>query len=175
MKNDQLCIALRSPDPTLKIRPVRSPDAEVLRAQCWPDRPQAIIDQLVNRAQQIAYQGRGLGVVTMGDSPGDIRGFGQLTMWPRGGEISDLVVSEALRGRGLGTAIIQYLVRAAREMHASNIEIGVAYSNPGALALYRRLGFKDDHDVMLNLGQGLEPVLYLQLDLPPYVPSIRRN
>lgn len=159
--------ALESPNPNIYIRPVHLTDITCLHETCWPERPHSVVHQLIARAQQSARQGRGLGVVIQEtrDTPDALCGYGQLTMWSRGGEISDLVVAEAYRGQGLGTAIIQYLVRAAREMHAPMVEIGAAFSNPGAMALYRRLGFQDDHTIMLNLGEGLEEVLYLRLDL----------
>jgi ribosomal protein S18 acetylase RimI-like enzyme len=146
------------------MRPVRLSDAELLRDHCWPERPFAAVYQLVMRARQNALQGRGVGVVVV--SGGNvIRGYGQLTLWPGCAEISDLVVAVAYRGQGVGTAIIQYLARAAREMHVSCVEIGAALSNTGAVALYRRLGFADDHTVWLNLGEGKEPVLFLRLNL----------
>lgn len=162
---DDVPIALQRPDPMVVIRPVQIEDVETLHGQCWTDRPLSAVYQLVSRAKQVAQQGRGLGIVVTGGNRTDIRGYGQLTLWPRTAEVSDLVVNDAYRGQGLGTAMIQYLVRAAKEMHAPMVEIGVAYSNPGALALYRRLGFEDSHTIMLNLGQGLEEVLYLKLDL----------
>jgi len=159
-------LALEPPRTDVRIRPVQLTDTALLHQRCWPERPRAAIDQLVNRAQQIARQGRGLGVVVMGETREDVRGYGQLTMWPRGGEISDLAIMPQYRRHGLGTTVIQYLVRAAREMRAGTLEIGVALSNPRALALYRRLGFQDDHTVMVDLGNGPEAVLYLYLPLP---------
>jgi ribosomal protein S18 acetylase RimI-like enzyme len=157
--------ALKPPDPTVKIRPVRRIDVPVLHEVCWPDRPVTYVNQLVQRARQIAMHSRGLGVVLVGDAPDSVLGYGQLTLWPHGGEISDLVITSDHRGRGLGTTLIQYLVQAAREMRVSSVEIGVAYANTGALALYRRLGFNDDYSVMIDLGRGPEPVLYLRLDI----------
>lgn len=162
---DKLPLALQKPDSKIVIRPVQLSDAEPLHARCWSDRPASSIYQLVSRAKQIAQQGRGLGIVVTGNSRYEILGYGQLTLWPRTAEVSDLIVMDSCRGQGIGTAMIQYLVRAAKEMHAPMVEIGVAYSNPGALALYRRLGFEDSHTIMLNLGDGLEEVLYLKLDL----------
>ena len=160
-----LPLALHNPDPNVIIRPVQLTDVDILHRNCWSERPHAAIHQLVVRAQQAARQGRGLGIVVTGKDRQDIRGYGQLTVWVRGAEISDLVIAESDRGKGLGTAVIQYLVRAARDMRTPLVEIGAAYSNPGAMALYRRLGFEDDHTIMLNLGQGSEEVLYLKIDL----------
>ena len=158
-------LALRAPDPQIKLRPVRLTDVPALHEVCWSDRTLAYVSQLIHRSRQIALQGRGLGVVAISDETKDVRGFGQMTMWPRGGEISDLIVGDCYRRQGLGTAIIQYLVQTANEMRAASVEIGVAQENTAALALYRRLGFTDDYTVMLNLGRGPEPVIYLQIVL----------
>lgn len=157
-------LAMQSPDAQVNMRPVRLSDAELLRTQCWPERSFVAIYQLVMRARQNALQGRGLGVVAV-DTARALKGYGQLTLWPGCAEISDLVVSPSYRGQGVGTAVVQYLVRAAREMHVPCVEIGAAVSNPGAVTLYRRLGFVDDHTVHLNLGDGKEPVLFLRLVL----------
>jgi len=161
---NDLPLALRPPDSRITLRPVRYADMEPLHETCWPSRSLAVVRRMVLNAQHNALQGYGLGIVIVGKD-GAIIGYGQFALWPRCGEISDLVVAEAYRRRGLGTAIIQYLVRAASDMHADLIEIGAAQSNPGALALYRRLGFQDDHTLMLDLGNGDEPVIYLRLRL----------
>jgi ribosomal protein S18 acetylase RimI-like enzyme len=91
-------------------------------------------------------------------------GFGQLSRWGTRGEICNLIVSEAWRGQGIGSAMIRRLIGVARENSLADVEIGAALSNPRALALYRRLGFADDRRVMLDLGKGAEPVIYLLMD-----------
>lgn len=159
-----LPLALHPPDPAVHLRPVLGADADPLHALGWPERSRASVDQLIVRAQHYAREGRGLGIVVVNDA-GKVRGYGQLTLWPRTGEISDLVVAAPDRGRGLGTAMIQYLTRAARDLHAPQLEIGAALSNPRALALYRRLGFVESHRIQLDLGKGREPIQYLKLDL----------
>ncbi|NWG18434.1 MAG: GNAT family N-acetyltransferase [Chloroflexi bacterium] len=158
-------LALQLPAPSIPIRPVRLTDSEPLHATCWPNRPFTSVYNLVSHALQNAADGRGLGVVVLDDTGAPL-GYGQMALWPSCAEISDLMIAQTARGQGYGTAIIQYLVQAAAQMHAQVIEIGVALTNPRALALYRRLGFVDSHTVMLNLGQGKEPVLFLRLDLP---------
>ena len=80
---------------------------------------------------------------------------------------SDLVVNARFRGQGIGTAIIQFLTEAAHDLNATMVEIGVALSNTRALALYRRLGFRDRRTIQVDLGQGPEPVLYLEKELSP--------
>lgn len=161
-----IALALQSPDPSVTLRPVLAADAPALHQTCLPERSLSVVQQLITRAQQNAEQGCGLGVVVLATPGGAVCGFGQMRLWPNCAEISDLVVAEGQRRRGLGTALVQYMVRAAREMHAPCIEIGAAVANAGAVALYRRLGFKDSHTLMLNLGSGHEPVLFLRLSLP---------
>ncbi len=157
-------LALLPPDPTIRLRSVRLTDAEPLHAACWPSRAFDAVYRLILRAQHNAEAGRGLGLVALdaGDSP---VGFGQFALWPTCAEISDLVVSEPQRGRGLGTALIQRLIQEAQQRHATVFEIGAALSNPRAISLYRRLGFRDSHTVLVNLGSGQELVLFLRLEL----------
>lgn len=160
-----LPLALASPDPAIRIRPVQLYDTEALHRTCWPDRPLASIYQLVARAQQNARNERGLGVVACPPPTNTVIGFGQLTSWPGCGEISDLIIAPNHRNHGLGTALIQYLVRCSRELSLPAVEIGAAYSNPSAINLYRRLGFRDYRTLSLNLGHGDEPILFLRLAL----------
>lgn len=155
-------LALQPPDPAIRLRPVRLGDTANLHAHCWPHRHQTDIYGFIQRIRHTAKNGRGLGAVVC-DAEDIAIGYGQFVMWPRCGEISDLIVAPAYRGQGQGTALIQYLVRAAYEMHADCVDIGAALSNPGAVALYRRLGFRDSYRQNVNLGHGTEEVLYLRI------------
>ena len=145
--------------PALIIRPAYLADAVELGSQCWPERPNKSVHTLLHRAEKLWQQQRGLGAVAIKDSA--ICGFGMLTLWPRTAEISDLIVAPGRRGQGIGTAIITYLEQHAEKFGATHLEIGVALSNPRALALYRRLGFEDFRTLEIDLGHGPEPVLYL--------------
>ncbi len=147
------------------IRPVKAEDALNVQRTCWPEQPLGKVLTLLQRAEKLRKVRRGLGVVAVRDDM--IYGFGMLTLWPRAAEISDLVVNARYRGRGVGTALIQFLTEAARDLNATMVEIGVALSNTRALALYRRLGFRDYRTIQVDLGQGPEPVLYLEKELRP--------
>src|SRR5690349_14033766 len=94
-------IALQPPNAGVHIRPVRMGDALLLQRACWPARSLDSLQQLISRAQRMARSHYGLGVVVDHDG---VIGYGQLTLWPRCGEISDLVVCESYRGQGIGTA-----------------------------------------------------------------------
>lgn len=160
--------ALQPPDPALTIRPAAPSDLNALLCCCWQDRTYDVGRWLLSRVLRNQQAGRGTGAVLV-DADGAIGGFGQLTVWPRCGEISDLFVPAQHRSCGYGTALIQYMVQAARGLKGvSCVEIGAAESNPRALALYRRLGFVDQRVIHMNLGSDeREPVIYMRLPLPP--------
>ncbi len=157
--------AYQPPNPQIMIRPVHLSDIPDLQINCWPERQQDAIYRFISRIRQTAKSGRGIGAVIV-SKQGAVLGYGQLVLWPRCAEISDLIVTPAYREQGLGTALIQYLVRCAREMQVACVDIGAALSNPRAVALYRRLGFRDSYKQTLNLGGGDEEVLYLRLKFP---------
>lgn len=145
----------------LKIRPVTQNDAEALQQQCWPDLSIGEVEARIHSALSERAKSRGL-VAEVG---GGVVGFAQMNRWATRGEICNLIVAEGWRGEGIGTALIQRLIGAAREEGLRDVEIGAEEANPRAAALYRRLGFRDERRVMLDLGSGMQPVRYLVLDL----------
>lgn len=146
-----------------QLRNLRITDAESLRDTCWPTASLDAVHEMLERVLKMMEQGRGLGVVaTVNDCA---IGTVQLTKWPQVAEISDLIVTENLRKRGIGTALIRHLIEQSRSWHMPAVEIGSALSNTGALALYQRLGFVEDRRLELNLGHGPEMVIYLKMAL----------
>lgn len=146
----------------LRFRAVDPDDVDALHAACLTDWPRHEVERLVQLALRVACDRRGVGVVAARDAGEGVPvGFGLLTLWPHAAEVSDLTVAPALRGQGIGTALLRHLERAARAMQAERLEIGVAARNTRALALYRRLGFVEDRQVEVDLGEGAEVVVYL--------------
>jgi N-acetylglutamate synthase len=146
-----------------QLRPVSPQDAEDLQCVCWPERSIEAVRELLERVDSLAARNRGIGIVAY-DERG-ILGYGQMTVWPRTTEISDLIVAPNRRNSGIGTALIRYLVDQVRSLNLSQVEIGVALNNPRALSLYQRLGFQEDRIINLDLGHGPEPVMYLTMRL----------
>jgi ribosomal protein S18 acetylase RimI-like enzyme len=146
-----------------EVRRVSPDDAAQLQQSCWANWPVEVVSEALERVEILAQQGRGFAVVACQGER--ILGYGQMTVWPRAAEISDLIVAPPYRDNGIGTALIGYLVDKVRTWHLPCVEIGAALSNPRALALYRRLGFKDARTIELDLGSGPETVVYLNLDI----------
>lgn len=159
-----LPLALETPNPRWRIRPVVMTDLEALHRNCWLERSFLSLYNLVSRIISLAKEGNGLGIVFV-DDDNTVRGYGQLTLWPNCAEITDLIVAESYRSRGIGTALIQHLMHAATEMHVDCVEIGAAVSNPRAVALYRNLGFLDSHMLDINIGMSKHEVIYLRIEL----------
>jgi ribosomal protein S18 acetylase RimI-like enzyme len=165
---EHLPLALQPPNPQHLIRPIILHDLYQLRDGCWSYRRQDEVLWKIQRALSSRRNGRGMGAVVT-TPHNTVLGYGQLTAWPRCGEISDLIIEERYRSRGYGTSLIQYLMQEAQRLHMSCVEIGAAESNPRAVALYRRLGFEDNRTVYMNLGEPeRELVLYMKMELPPY-------
>lgn len=141
-------------------RPPLESDIPALHAICRPDAPLSETTELVNRSMRLSHQQRGAGLVGVVDE--HPCAFGLLTRWPLVGEISDLMVREDLRGRGIGTRLIAELTQIAAQMQIQTLEIGVMASNSRALALYQRLGFVEHRRLTIQVHSQPETIIYLQ-------------
>ncbi len=130
---------------------------------CWPDT--SIMDAHNFLADVLRRQMGGHAWALVAYVEGQLVGFGQLAQWGRRGEIADLIIRPEWRDQGIGTALINRLIQIAREQGFTEIEIGVAESNIRALGLYLRLGFEEKRRLLLDVGRGLENVIYLALHL----------
>jgi len=73
-------------------------------------------------------------------------------------ELAEIQVAPAHQGHGIGTCVLQDIVRAAHKTDR-NVVLAVARKNVRAARLYRRLGFRqvavsDTHAHMVNLVNG---------------------
>lgn len=148
----------------LTIRPVKQGDAPALQANCWPDKLEAAVTIFISDVLRRTSHDLAWGVVAVREG-GIAIGYGQIARWARVGEISDLIVAEAWRDQGIGTALIRYLLGIAQQKGLRQVEIGAQESNRGALKLYRRLGFVDQRQVTMQLSGGPQSVIMLSLDL----------
>ena len=58
--------------------------------------------------------------------------------------IVDLLLDAAVRGRGLGSALLRWIQAAARRVGTASLSLHVEQHNDGACRLYRRLGFGEE-------------------------------
>jgi ribosomal protein S18 acetylase RimI-like enzyme len=150
---------------------VQLTDADALQRYIWTSYSREGVEDLLLRVLEMVASNRAIGLVMARTADNEAFAYGQITRWPRVVEISDLAVAADQRGQGVGSALIEKLIQIADEWQMPHIEIGVARSNTRAFALYQRLGFTELRTVLLDLGHGLEPVLYLTLTRPFAAPD----
>ena len=70
------------------------------------------------------------------------------SLWSAGLEcyLAELYVVPALRGRGIGRALLEAAIAAARERGADHMDLGTSEDDVAARALYERLGFTRRED-----------------------------
>lgn len=77
-----------------------------------------------------------------------------------------LSVASTYRGRGIGTALIQELLDWAPRAGISRIQAWAWGNNPGAIALYERMGFEREgvcRHAIISGGQSIDVVLLARL------------
>ncbi len=57
--------------------------------------------------------------------------------------VSRMIVKKEYRNRGIGSEILEFLIRKAKDMGYSEMTIGVDKDNANALHLYRKYGFTE--------------------------------
>ncbi len=149
----------------LVLRPATPSDAVAMHLNLWPDISLGDVEIRLRSLTEQSGRQRAWAVVAVAED--QMVGFGQLSRWGNRGEICNLIVRENCRSQGIGSALIFRLIDTAQAHHLHDVEIGGAVSNPRAVALYRRLGFQEERRLMLDLGKGPEPVIYLVMPLQP--------
>lgn len=75
---------------------------------------------------------------------GEVLGCGALVVQPGScAELKRMFVDPAARGRGVGAAILTVLERLARAEGIGTVRLETGPSQPEALALYRRFGYRE--------------------------------
>ncbi len=95
-----------------------------------------------------AFLSRYAPIQFVAERSGEVVGWCDLTPNPRegfrhGGAVG-MGLLPAYRGRGLGRALLERTLAAAREAGLTRIELEVLASNESAIALYERLGFEHE-------------------------------
>lgn len=75
------------------------------------------------------------------EAAGGIVGYGGMLMSFDEGDITNIVVSESVRGKGIGTELTKNLVNEGERLGLSAFTLEVRVSNRKAIHIYEKLGF----------------------------------
>lgn len=75
-----------------------------------------------------------------------VLGFVLIEETPFDFDILEIVVDEKLRGRGIGSNLMQNVMQYARASHKEKATIEVAFDNVAAISLYEKFGFSKIHE-----------------------------
>ena len=85
----------------------------------------------------------GVELLVMTEADEDVVGYAVLWCILDQGELANVAVTPALRGRGLGSRLVASVLDVARGRGVRKIFLEVRASNAGAIQLYDRFGFSD--------------------------------
>ncbi|MCA9996474.1 MAG: GNAT family N-acetyltransferase [Anaerolineales bacterium] len=148
--------------PLVSFRLLQPDDLHALHQACFAERPLNAFRR--SFAQLLRRHEAGRGFCLVAQTPTGLIGSGQLTIYPNGAELANLIVVPAWRGQGVGTGIIVILTAVADHLQLPCLEIGVQHDNPRAQALYERLGFIPDRPLDLP---NRPPATILRKQLAP--------
>jgi len=116
-----------------------------------------------NFEQELAsLPGRYTGI-WLAEADGELAGIVALRPWADGiGEMKRLYVRPRFQGRGLGKALAETVVAAARQSGDRALRLDTLASMAAAVAIYRAMGFREIEPYTLNPVPG---ALFLELSL----------
>lgn len=132
-------------------------DAELfaLHAAAAADYPPAIAGEGSQQSLRSLWDARQRDNIRVIEVAGAIRGFIDMVETPEQVEICEFVVDGALRGGGLGTAILRDIARGACPRP---VVLSVLKTLPRARSLYERAGFVPIGETRLRIIMRREPI-----------------
>ncbi len=160
-RHDSASSSPASPSAALTLRPLTSEDAAtvahlermVFPEDPWP--PTMVDDELAAPLRH--YVGAVVG--------GEVVGYGGIRLGPDA-DIMTIGVQEAHRGRGIGRAVLDDLLDAARQASTERVFLEVRATNDAAIRLYEHAGFHRIGRVRGYFRHPTEDAVTMRLDLP---------
>lgn len=151
----------------LTIRPATVDDAALLRSFIWeladfekePDEVRVTAQDLARDGFGDSPKFRALIAEWEGQPAGYALFFGYYSTWRGAGiYLEDVFVRPALRGRGIGTALLARVARVARDENCVLLKWEVLHWNKPAIDLYKAMGgqFMDEWRSVLLMGDALQ-------------------
>ena len=105
-------------------------------------------------------------IFCVADIDGRIVGYGGMLLVCGEGDITNIVVDEELRNKGIGKEILKFLINEGRKKNCKEYTLEVRVSNHSAINLYEKLGF---------VNEGIRPSFYEKPIEDAYIMWKREN
>lgn len=99
------------------------------------------------------------------EADGEKAGYAEMRTVAGEGQIYNIVIDPACRGRGLGEELMRHLRDKAEELGCSLITLEVRSGNEAAAGLYRKLGFREVGRRKAYYQEGNEDAVLMDLYL----------
>jgi ribosomal protein S18 acetylase RimI-like enzyme len=121
----------------------------------YSDHPQLPREEIERHLAQVPSAFRGENVVfAVRDEIGELMGFCWLVLFDPGtgleGEVAELYVAEAHRGRGIGSMLVRQATRLFAERGVTLAYVWTRPDNDAAVRLYRSAGFEPNRQLVMT-------------------------
>lgn len=106
-----------------------------MEKECFPKEPWSY-KMLVSSFEEESFHG------VLAEEDGEIVGYGGITHAVDSADVDNIAVVEHYRNSGIGTAVLNELLKYAEKKGAKKVFLEVRVSNSVAMALYIKCGFK---------------------------------
>ncbi|MCD8294264.1 MAG: ribosomal protein S18-alanine N-acetyltransferase [Clostridia bacterium] len=107
-----------------------------MEKECFPQEPWSF-HTLVNCFEQDSFSG-----IVSEEEDGEITGYAGISVAADEADVQNIAVTEAYRKSGVGTALLDALLKIAKEKGVKKAFLEVRVSNSPAMSLYLKAGFK---------------------------------
>jgi [ribosomal protein S18]-alanine N-acetyltransferase len=101
----------------------------------------------------------GRAFVAVAEEEGRVIGYCNLRSWPAGGWVDQLAVSKAQQRRGAGRALLEAILKAAKDRGFWKVSLITSEADRGALSFFRECGWEVVGKMRDEIAKGVNGIL----------------
>lgn len=103
--------------------------------------------------------------VAVAETDGEKAGYGEIRIVAGEAQIYNIAIAPEYRKQGIGEALLMHLIEAGRERGCALVTLEVRAGNEAAMALYKKLGFREVGRRKGYYAKGGEDAVLMDLEL----------
>lgn len=103
--------------------------------------------------------------VAVAETGGEKAGYGEIRIVADEAQIYNIAIAPEYRKQGIGEALLMHLIEAGRERGCALVTLEVRAGNEAAMALYKKLGFREVGRRKGYYAKGGEDAVLMDLEL----------